>query len=97
MTTIADDLLARHRESYPGSTIDANELQFLQHISRWGSDGYPVAKRGRSWWFDRMFNAGGCPSPFKTKRAAFEFVENYCSILRDKYAGRAPGTGDRQT
>lgn len=90
MTTVHE----RHMQDYPASTISAAELDFLQHIGRWGSDGYPIAKRGRKWWFDRMFNAGGTPSPYKTKREAEAAVEAYLDILRDKAAGRPVGSGD---
>jgi len=89
-----DSVHERHLRDYPGSTISAAELDYLLHIRRWGSAGYPVRKLGRHWFHERMFGAGGCPTPFKTKREAVAHVELYLSILRDKAAGREPGSGD---
>lgn len=75
------------------SPIEAARLSepehcWLKHMQRWGSDGYPVAKRGRKWWVDQAFGAGGCPSPFKTKRDAIAFCDRYLQLLLDKLAGR---------
>lgn len=89
-----DSVHERHLQNYPGSTISAAELQYLNHIGRWGSAGYPVRKLGRRWVHERMFGAGGCPTVFKTKREAVAHVELYLSVLRDKAAGREPGSGD---
>jgi len=82
----------RHMLANPAATILEAEWNWLQHISRWGSSGYPVRKLGRKWQFDRMYNAGGCPSLFTTKRAAVERVELYYDMLLDKNAGRPVGT-----
>jgi hypothetical protein len=48
----------------------------------WGSDGYPITKRGREWWVKHF------PVPFKTKRQAVAQWERYIDILLDKKAGR---------
>lgn len=82
----------RHMLANPAATILESEWNWLQHVSRWGADSYPVRKLGRKWEFQRMYNAGGCPSLFKTKREAVARVELYYDMLLDKNAGRAPGT-----
>lgn len=64
------------------------ERSILQHWSRWGSDGYPIHKRGRLWFWDEMYGVKGCPAPFKTKREAFAAYERYIKILIDKSANR---------
>ena len=68
--------------------ITTEEEEVLTHQSRWGSDGYPVSKRGRLWWIDGIRGCGRFPVPFKTKKAAVEQWERYMQILRDKKAGR---------
>ena len=68
--------------------ITEDELALLLHISRWGSDGYPIAQRGRKWWVDKFRSAGGFPSPFKTKREAVAQFERFHQILLDAKAGR---------
>jgi hypothetical protein len=69
--------------------ISQNEKDLLGHISRWGSDGYPVRKVGNSkWiWFE-FFGCEGAPTVYKTKRAAFTAFETYHQILLDALAGR---------
>lgn len=82
----------RHMLDNPAATILEAEWNWLQHISRWGSSGYPVAKLGRKWQFQRMYNAGGSPTLYRTKREAVAVVEQYYSDLLDKNAGRPVGT-----
>jgi hypothetical protein len=66
-------------------TDDENAL--LVHISRFGSDGYPIQKLGRGWaWSYRGIK--GPPVIFKTKREAIASFEAYEAILCDKKAGR---------
>ena len=38
--------------------LTENEQSVMTHWSRWGSDGYPIAKRGRSWWVDGVRECG---------------------------------------
>lgn len=66
------------------------ERDFQRHMSRWGSDGYPVRKvgRGSRWIWDDCWGVKGPPVVYRTKRAAFEAVEAYLGILCDKAAGR---------
>lgn len=78
----------RYMQQHPQSTISAEELDLLNHISRWGSDGYPIFKRGRKWWVDPFFGTGGFPTGYRTKRDAIAQFESYVSILLDKAAGR---------
>lgn len=56
----------------------------LAHWSRWGSDGFPIAKRGRGWWVAvdstslwRVITSG-CPKPFHTKTEAIEWFDELC-------------------
>ncbi len=73
----------------PVSTLSEGETSFLNHVARWGSDGYPVERVGsKHWAFQPMFGVGGCPVLFKTKREATARCELYLSLLRDKKAGR---------
>lgn len=66
----------------PHGRLTMDEANRLQHVSRFGSDGYPITKRGREWWVETF------PIPFETKRAATERWEQHLDILRDKLAGR---------
>lgn len=69
--------------------ITDNEKELLGHISKWGSDGYPVRKVGAGkWiWFE-FFGCKGAPTVYKTKREAFQAFEAYQDILLDALAGR---------
>jgi hypothetical protein len=74
-----------HRD---GCTLNDEERFCLMHVSRWGSDGYPVVKRGRSWHVDGIQGAGRFPCVFKTKREAVAMFERALDIMLDKSAGR---------
>ena len=65
-----------------------NESFTLTHWSRFGSDGYPIHKRGSRWWVDGIRGCGACPSGFRTKREAVAQWERYIDVLIDKSAGR---------
>lgn len=65
------------------------ERHFHNHISMWGSAGYPVRKlRNGKWLFEKMYGAGGTPIVYATKREAVAAVEACIEILCDKAAGR---------
>ena len=64
------------------------ENDFLAHMQRWGSDGYPIAKAGRKWFWAPAFGILGSPIAYPTKTAAVAAVEAYLDILVDKLAGR---------
>ena len=65
-----------------------NEESFLRHMMRYGSDGYPVSKVGRTWQWIDFRGCSGAPTVYKTKREAFKAVDNYIDVLLDKKAGR---------
>ena len=54
----------------------------LSHWSMWGSQGYPVVKRGSKWWVSVDSTSlwrvvtDGCPKPFKTKTAAIDWFDS---------------------
>ena len=70
------------------SELNENEKFTMTHISRFGSDGYPIAKRGGKWWIDGILGCGEFPVPFKTKREAAAQWEAYHQTLIDRQAGR---------
>lgn len=70
------------------TALTDNERHLMTHISRFGSDGYPIEKLGRGWVWQRAFGAGGSPIVYRTKREATHAFEAYMSILRDRLAGR---------
>lgn len=51
------------------------EERELTHWSRWGADGYPVTKMGRSWHIPHY------PVAYKTKREAEDQWERYINML----------------
>jgi hypothetical protein len=69
--------------------ITENEKDLLNHISRWGSDGYPIRKVGKGkWiWFE-FFGVKGAPTVYGTKREAVTAFEKFYQILLDASAGR---------
>lgn len=64
------------------------ERRWHLHMSRWGRDGYPIRKRGRTWIWETAFGVGGAPVSYRTKREAVAAVEVFIGILCDKAAGR---------
>jgi len=55
--------------------ISEDENALLDHVTQWGSDGYPVARLGRRWAWQDWRGVRGSPIRYKTKRdavAAFE-------------------------
>ena len=68
--------------------LTEDERALLTHISRWGSDGYPVRRVGRGWMWGEWRSIKGPPVIFRTKREAVASFEAFESILIDAYAGR---------
>lgn len=68
--------------------ITEDERALLAHVTRWGSDGYPITRRGRSWYIDSFRSVRGFPTSFKTKREATAQFEKFLDILIDATAGR---------
>jgi hypothetical protein len=65
------------------------ESDFLGHVTRFGSDGYPVHKcrNGRWIWAD-FWGVKGAPTTYRTKRDCVQAIERYIDVLLDKHAGR---------
>jgi hypothetical protein len=69
--------------------ITDDERALLTHISRWGSDGYPIQKfKGGKWTWGPFRSVKGPPAVFKTRREAVESFERFLEVLRDAFAGR---------
>lgn len=71
--------------------LTERESFMLNHIMRWGSDGYPVQKVGSrhwSWAYGSGNDTHQCPVVFPTKKQAVSSFEAHLDILRDKKAGR---------
>lgn len=77
----------RETQSDRHPNLSIAEGTFLDHMTRCGSEAYPVRKIGRKWWVGEAFGIDGPPTPFKTKREAYAFVDRYLDILLDKLAG----------
>lgn len=80
--------MATTDETKQVAALSASEKSIVQHVSRWGSDGYPITKVGRRWHWNEMFGVRGAPVSYKTKRAAVQAFENFHDLLLDKAAGR---------
>ena len=63
-------------------TLTEDERALMQHVTMWGSDGYPVRKLGRKWIWGEWRSVKGPPTVFRTKRAAVESFERYLDFLR---------------
>lgn len=68
--------------------ITEDEKQLLGHITRWGSDGYPIRKHGRQWTWGPFLSVQGPPCLFRTKREAIASFEAFERVLIDAKAGR---------
>ena len=65
------------------------ESDFLGHMTRFGSDGYPVRKaRNGCWLWADFWGVKGAPTVYRTKREAVAAIERYIGVLLDKHAGR---------
>lgn len=67
--------------------IRLGEERLMNHVTMFGSDGYPIGKLGRGWVWS-WSTVTGPPVVFKTKKAAVEYVEQFLGILRDAWSGR---------
>jgi hypothetical protein len=73
------------------------QSDILNHISMWGSDGYPVRKvRAGKWIIESFFGWQAPPTVFKTKGAANAQFEACMDLLRDYHAGRVPNPASGQ-
>ncbi len=68
--------------------ITEDERALLQHITRWGSDGYPIHKLSRGWTWGPWRSVKGPPVIYKTKKEAVASFEAYENILIDAIQGR---------
>jgi hypothetical protein len=71
--------------------LTERESFILNHITRFGSEGYPVQKvssRHWSWNYGNGEDMHSCPVVFPTKKQAVASFEGHLEILRDKKAGR---------
>jgi hypothetical protein len=67
--------------------LSDDERFVLSHISRWGSDGYPIVKVGsRHWTWGPIRSIKGPPVLFPTRRQAVESFEKYLASLRERLA-----------
>lgn len=62
--------------------ITENERRLMQHVSMFGSAGYPVQKIGTRWFWVDAFGVSGSPSAYRTKRAAIAAFELWCDLYR---------------
>jgi hypothetical protein len=78
-----------HTNATFSPNLSEGENQILQHVGRWGSDGYPVRKLSAGRWiWDESFGVKGAPVVYKTKRAAVQAFERFVDVLIDRHAGR---------
>ncbi len=69
-------------------SVTADERDLLTHVSRWGSDGYPVKRVGSRHWSWSYRDSINTPAVYKTKREAVASFEAYHSMILDRLAGR---------
>lgn len=70
------------------ANLTESESNFLGHMIRWGSDGYPVQKVGRNWIWGEFCGIKGAPTVYRTKRECVAAISTYEDLLIDKSAGR---------
>jgi hypothetical protein len=68
--------------------VTSDEHDLLNHISMWGSEGYPIKRVGSRHWSWSYRDSINTPAVYKTKREAVASFEAYHSILLDRLAGR---------
>lgn len=62
--------------------VTEDERAMIEHVIRWGSDGYPVAKVGSRHW-SWSFRSVSSPRVFPTKREATASFEAFADMIRD--------------
>lgn len=75
--------------------INDSEAALLSHVTRWGADGYPIVKRGRSWWWDEAYGVKGSPTPYKTKAAAVAAFEVWHDLARERFRDQSAAARER--
>jgi len=70
------------------SALSEAESRFLQHMTMFGSDGYPIRKYGRVWIWEDFFGVKGPNTVYTTKSEGHSAIDRYLEILCDKKAGR---------
>ena len=68
--------------------LTEGEVRLMTHVSRWGSDGYPITKYRNGKWAWGTDDVPGPPTVFKTKREAVASFEAFYGVLLDAKAGR---------
>lgn len=63
-----------------------DEAALLAHVERWGSDGYPIAKRRREWWVESFRTVPGFPCAYKTRKAARAAFESWLRLAAERLA-----------
>jgi len=69
-----------------GIPLTDGERRLLSHITLWGNDGYPVARRGRRWFLETEGYGIKHPGSWPTKREAIAAFEALRDALGDRYA-----------
>lgn len=69
-----------------GTTED--ERWLLNHVTMFGSDGYPIRKLDRKWTWGPVRSVPGPPACWKTKREVVASFEAFLGVLRDALAGK---------
>ncbi len=65
--------------------LSDDERALVTHVSRFGSDGYPVRKltKSRCWVWGDFRSVKGPPTTFKTKREAVASFEAFLDVLHE--------------
>ena len=61
--------------------ITEDERALLNHVSMFGSDGYPIRKLKSCWIVEDWRSVKGAPTTYKTKRAATAHFEAFIDVL----------------
>lgn len=62
-----------------------DEAALLYHIGRWGSQGYPIERVGRSWHWRSWRSVRGAPTVYRTKTAAVGAFEVWYGLALDRW------------
>ncbi len=66
-----------------------DERNLINHVTRWGSDGYPIHRyKSGKWAWGPWRSVNGPPVCFRTKRDATASFEAFHEVLLDALAGR---------
>lgn len=76
--------------------LSEDERALMQHITMWGSKGYPIERRGRGWVWRSWRGVKGSPIVYKTRAEAVRAFEGWERLAGMRYAAERREKAERE-